>query len=191
VTAVNVSTPLVVEASGPRGRALLPVLVFVGVLVAGVSSLGAPLIPTIGTYYGVSFGTAQWSLTITVLVSAVISPVVGRFGDGPHRKLVLLLGLGVVVVGSALAAMPTTIFAILLVGRGLQGVGLALMPLAMGVARDHLPAERSRSALATLSVTTVIGVGLGYPITGVIADLAAIACKRPRGNRHLWLCGKR
>ncbi|WP_284293620.1 MFS transporter [Luteimicrobium album] len=159
-----------IEANVPHGRALVPVLVFVGVLVAVVSSLGAPLIPTIGTDYGVSFGTAQWSLTITVLVGAVISPVVGRFGDGPHRKRMLLVGLGVVVVGSALAALPTTIFTLLLIGRGLQGVGLALMPLAMGVARDHLPVERSRSALATLSVTTVVGVGLGYPITGVIAE---------------------
>jgi MFS family permease len=170
VTAASIRSPILVEADSPRGRALVPVLVFVGLLVAVVSSLGAPLIPTIGTDYGVSLGSAQWSLTITVLVGAVASPIVGRLGDGPHRRLVLLTALGVVVVGSVLAALPTTTFALLLAGRGMQGIGLALLPLAMSVARDHLPPDRARSALATLSVTTVIGVGLGYPITGVIAE---------------------
>jgi predicted MFS family arabinose efflux permease len=52
----------------------------------------------------------------------------------------------------------------------LQGCGLALLPLAMSVARDHLDPERAKSTLATLSVTAIVGVGLGYPLTGVIAE---------------------
>jgi predicted MFS family arabinose efflux permease len=74
------------------------------------------------------------------------------------------------VVGSVLAALPIATFALLIAGRAMQGVGLALLPLVMGVARDHLAPERSRSTLATLSVTAVVGVGLGYPLTGLIAE---------------------
>lgn len=73
------------------------------------------------------------------------------------------------MVGCALAALPG-IFAALLAGRGLQGIGLGLMPLAMTVARDHLAAERSHSAVAVLSITASAGVGLGYPLTGLLAD---------------------
>ena len=61
-------------------------------------------------------------------------------------------------------------FAELLIGRGLQGVGLGILPVAMAIARRHLPAEKARRTIATLSVTTAIGVGLGYPVTGLIAQ---------------------
>ena len=162
--------PIQVDRSTWRGRALVPVLVFVGLLIAIVASLGAPLVPTIARDYGVSLGTAQWSQTVTLLVGAITSPALGRLGDGPRRLRVLLCALGVLVVGSLLAALPSGVFAVLITGRALQGVGLALLPLAMGVARDHLEPERARSTLATLSVTAVIGVGLGFPLTGVIEE---------------------
>jgi predicted MFS family arabinose efflux permease len=170
VPPATATVPTVVDRGTWRGRALVPVLVYVGMLVAVVSSLGSPLVPTIAQDYGVSLGSAQWSLTLTLLVGAVVSPVVGRLGDGPRRLQVLVGSLGILTVGSVLAALPGLGFAFLLVGRGMQGVGLALLPLAMSVARDHLDPARSRSTLAVLSVTAVVGVGLGYPITGVIAE---------------------
>lgn len=150
-------------------RALVPVLVFLGMVVAVVSSLGAPLVPTIAAANGVSLASAQWSLTITLLVGAVATPAMGRLGDGPHRRTVMLAALAVVVVGSLLAALPLG-FGALVTGRALQGVGLGLTPLAMATARDALPAERVRSTVALLSITTVAGVGLGYPITGLVAE---------------------
>ena len=55
-------------------------------------------------------------------------------------------------------------------GRALQGLGLAILPLTMASARDHLPAVRSRPVIAMLSITGAAGVGLGYPITGLIAE---------------------
>jgi predicted MFS family arabinose efflux permease len=146
------------------------VLAYTGLLISLVSSLGAPLVPTIGADYGVSLSTAQWSLTVTLLVGAIAAPVIGRLGDGPQRLRVLLTALGILVAGGVLAALPGTTFALLIVGRAMQGVGLALLPLLMGIARDHLPPERSRGALATLSVTAVVGLGLGYPFTGLVAE---------------------
>lgn len=151
-----------------RQRALVPVLVFLGMVVAVVSSLGAPLVPTLAASEHVSLTTAQWSLTIALLAGAVATPVMGKLADGPRRREVVLVVLASVVVGSVLAALPLA-FGWLVVGRALQGVGLGLTSLAIAVARDHVPAERARSAVALLSVTTVAGVGLGYPLTGVIA----------------------
>ncbi len=152
-----------------RDRALVPVLVFLGMVVAVVSSLGAPLVPTIAAADGVSLAAAQWSLTITFLVGAVATPTMGRLADGPHRRAVVLVALGVVALGGVLAALPLG-FTALLVGRALQGVGLGLTSLAIAVARDHVTGERGRSTLALLSVTTVAGVGLGYPVTGLVAQ---------------------
>ncbi|MDO7869634.1 MFS transporter [Nocardioides jiangxiensis] len=159
-----------VDESTWQGRALVPALVYIGLLIAMISSLGAPLVPTIAGDYGVSLGTAQWTLTVALLVGAVSVPMVGRLADGPRRLHILVAVLAAMTVGSMLAGLPTDVFALLLLGRALQGVGLSLLPLVMGIARDHLSPARARSTMATLSVTTVVGVGLGYPITGAIAD---------------------
>ena len=107
-----------------RHRFLVPVLVYVGLVAAAVGSLGAPLVPTIADAYGVSLTSAQWSLTITLLVGALVVPVMGRLGDGPARRRVMLGGVGVVIVGCVLAALPLG-FVGLLIGRGLQGVDRA------------------------------------------------------------------
>jgi MFS family permease len=155
--------------SALRERALVPVLVFLGMVVAVISSLGSPLVPTIASVDHVSLSDAQWSLTITLLVGAVATPTMGRLGDGPHRRRVIIGAITVVLLGSVLAALPLG-FAFLIVGRGLQGLGLGLTSLAIATARDALPAERSRPAVALLSITTVAGVGLGYPLTGLIAE---------------------
>jgi predicted MFS family arabinose efflux permease len=150
-------------------RLLVPALVFIGIVVAFGGSLGAPLVPLVAHVDHVSVDSAQWSLTITFLISAVATPVMGRLGDGPHRREVILGGLAIVAAGGVLAALPLG-FAPLLVGRAMQGVGLGLTPMTLALARDMLPPDKARPALAVLSITTVAGVGVGYPVTAVIAE---------------------
>ena len=147
----------------------MPALVYLGMVVAVVSSLGAPLVPTIAADTGVSLADAQWSLTISLLMGAVATPTMGRLGDGRHRRAVVLGALVVVIVGCVLAALPLP-YAVLLVGRGMMGVGLGLTPLAMATARDALVGERATRTVAMLSITAVAGIGLGYPLTGVVAE---------------------
>ncbi|MGW4486443.1 MFS transporter [Amycolatopsis sp. NPDC004368] len=154
-------------------RGLVPTLIFLGLVVAVISSLGAPLIPAVARVHGVSLGDAQWSLTVTLVVGAMVTPVMGRLGDGPARRGVMLAALGLVVAGCVLAALPAG-FPALLVGRGLQGAGLGLTPLAIATAREALEPARARSAMAILSITTVAGVGLGYPVTGLVTELGGL-----------------
>ena len=160
---------MMTSAADPNPRLLVPVLVYLGMVVAVVSSLGAPLVPTIARETHVSLADAQWSLTITMLVGAVATPTMGRLGDGRHRRPVVLGALALVAAGAVLAALPLA-FGFLLAGRALMGIGLGLTPLAMATARDVLRGERSHRTVALLSITTVAGVGLGYPLTGVIAE---------------------
>ncbi|MFN2537128.1 MAG: MFS transporter [Mycobacteriales bacterium] len=150
-------------------RRLVPVLVYVGMVSSVVSSLGAPLVPTIARDTHVSLASAQWSLTISLLVGAVATPTLGRLGDGRHRRPAVLGALAAVAVGCVLAAVPGP-FSLLLVGRGLMGMGLSLIPLTMVVARDALDGEHRTRIVGVLSVTAVAGIGLGYPLTGVIAE---------------------
>ncbi len=145
----------------------MPVLLYVGVLVAIVGSLGAPLVPTVSEEYHISLATAQWSLTAALLVGAVSSPVIGRLGDTPRRRPALLILLGLMTLGGALGTIPGS-FGIFMIARACQGFGLAQLPLVMSVARDHLPPVRARRAIANLSVTAAVGVGFGYPLIGLV-----------------------
>lgn len=152
-----------------RQRALVPTLVFVAALVAVVSSLGAPLIPTIARSAHVPLSTAQWLLTAALLTGALATPVMGRLADGPRQHHVILVALVVVLAGCVLAALSDS-FLVVVAGRALQGVGLGLLPVTMAMARRHLPVDQASRAIATLSITTAVGAGLGYPLTGLIAQ---------------------
>ncbi len=154
---------------------LMPwVLLFVVMVTGIVSSLGAPLIPSISDDLGVSLSAAQWSLTVTLLVGVVSSPVMGRLGDGPRRRETLLGGLAVVTVGCVVSALAPSL-AVLVAGRAMQGVGLGLVPLGMATARDEVPPEQVGSTIGLLSVGGAAGVGAGYPISGLLAGISLSA----------------
>ncbi len=169
-TAVRADNGAGTDGPSWRLRATVPTLVTVAALVAIVSSLGAPLIPTIARSDGVSLSTAEWLLTAALMTGALATPVMGRLADGPMKRRVIEVALCVVLVGCVVSAVSTT-FLVMVVGRGLQGVGLGLLPVTMSIARSRLPAEQAGRSIATLSVTAAVGAGLGYPLTGVIAQV--------------------
>lgn len=152
---------------------LVPSLLFIALVVAVVGSLGAPLITSVAITFHVALASAQWTLTITLFSGAIATPLLGRLGAGPHRRGTILGTLAVVVTGSALTVLPLP-FAWLLVGRCAQGVGLGLTALMMGVARDHLPEGRGASTIALVSVASTIGIGIGYPLAGLLTELGGV-----------------
>lgn len=157
-----------------RYRILLFTLGLLTTITAIVSSLGAPLIPSIADDFDIPITQAQWALTATLLTAAVATPIIGRLGAGPLRRPTILTGLVVVTLGSVLSAVHFG-FALMVIGRTLQGVGLALVPLALAVAREVLPAERLSSAVSMLSVMVVAGAGLGYPLTATVAQYLGVS----------------
>ncbi|WBT09489.1 MFS transporter [Corynebacterium sp. SCR221107] len=74
--------------------------------------------------------------------------------------------MGLVFVSSVIAPLGgiTTV----IVSRGLQGMGTALIPIAMAQMRHSLPHRRLPGALALLSAMLGIGGGLGIPVGGVL-----------------------
>jgi predicted MFS family arabinose efflux permease len=158
--------------AGTRPGVLVATLVFVALVVAAVGSLGAPLITSVARTYRVSLAAAQWTLTITLLTGAVAIPLLGRLGDGPRRRATAVGTLAVVVAGSLATVVPGP-FWVLLAGRAAQGVGLGLTALMMATAREHL-AERAGRTIALLAVASTAGIGVGYPLAGLLAEVAGV-----------------
>jgi MFS family permease len=152
----------------PRSdESLISVLVAVVAITGIISSLGAPLIPSVARTMHVSLDDAQWSLTVALLMACVASPIMGRLSDGPHRRPTILAGLTIVLVGSVVAGLAHSL-EVLVAGRALQGVGMGLAPVSMAAAKDHLSPRRSPGVIAILSVSGAAAVGAGYPISGLI-----------------------
>ena len=161
-----------IQESAPR-RFLFTALVLLTTVTAVTGSLGAPLVPGIAHDFGVSLSSAQWSLTCTLLAGAAATPVIGRMSAGRHRRRAVFIGLGGATLGGLLCALPLG-FAAFLSGRTLQGLGYGLTPVAIAIAREALPQHRRASAIAILSVATVAGAGMGYPVAAAMADLWGI-----------------
>jgi predicted MFS family arabinose efflux permease len=157
------------QGGGEASGLLVPVLMGVTMVTGIISSLGAPLIPSVARSLHITLDSAQWSLTVALLSGAISAPVLGRLGDGLHRRPTILGGLAIVFAGSIIAGLAHSL-PVLVVGRTMQGVGLGIAPATMAAARDHLPRERSTAVIGLLSVAGAAAVGAGYPISGLIAS---------------------
>lgn len=155
-----------------RTRWLVAAPLFIALVAAAIGSLGAPLITAVAETYDVSLSTAQWTLTITLLTGAVTTPVAGRLGTEGRRRPVALGMLVLVTVGSVATVVPAP-FAVLLAGRALQGTGLGLVALLMAIVRRHL-GDRAPATIAMLSVASTAGIGVGYPLSGLLAQAGGI-----------------
>jgi len=113
--------------------------------------------------------TAGWLVTMHSLIGSGTCIVVGRFGDMRGRKGVILTLMALAGAGSVMSAV-TTDYAVVLVGRALQGFSIGVMPLAMSVLRDSLPRERVPVAIGLMTTAQGMGVAIGLVLGGWIID---------------------
>nr|WP_120492025.1 MFS transporter [Corynebacterium lactis] len=146
--------------------ALIAVAAFSCLVVTLLQSLVVPAIPRFPSILGASATTVSWLVTSTLLTGAIATPVIGRLGDLLPRRRMMIITMTLVLVGSIIA--PLGGIATVIIGRALQGMGTALIPVAMAEMRYSLPGHRIGGALALLSAMLGIGGGLGIPLGGLI-----------------------
>lgn len=118
------------------------------------------------------FGDATlvgWIITIYMLVSACLTPLIARLGDLYGRRMMMTIVLCVVTVGSVISAVSPTIEG-LLIGRGLQGVAGSILPLCFGLLREHTDSRKQTLGSGVIAATASIATGVGVLVGGLIAD---------------------
>jgi MFS family permease len=141
-----------------------------GALTAALAqTLVIPVLPTLAEDLGTTTGNVQWLLTATLLVAAASVPVLGRFADMFGRRLILLVALGGLTVGSLIDAL-TSNFGVMLAGRAIAGISAAAIPLGISLLATVLPPHQRGSATALISAMLGIGGALGLPLAGLIGD---------------------
>lgn len=137
-------------------------------VVALQQTLVVPLLPEFATTLGVSEATASWLVTSTLLAGVVATPLIGRLADMFGKRAMMHVCLGVMIVGCVIAVTSSS-FLFLVVGRAMQGISIALLPVGISVMRDVLPPEKLSGAVALMSATLGIGGMVGMPMAGVLS----------------------
>lgn len=149
-----------------RARILVPALCFITATIAVMQTVVVPIVGTIRDQLGVSTTAVSWVLTANLLAAAVTTPVLGRLADLRGKRMVLVAILGMVLTGSLLCAL-THSFALLVVGRVLQGAAFALFPVGIAVLRAEVAPARLVGAMGLLSGTMGAGGAIGMVLTGL------------------------
>ncbi|MEU5028179.1 MFS transporter [Streptomyces milbemycinicus] len=153
----------------PRPNAVVAVLALSGIVVSLMQTLVIPIVPELPKYLDASPSDATWAVTATLLAAAVATPVVGRLGDMLGKRRLLLVSLVLLVSGSVVCALSESLVP-MIVGRTLQGLAAAVVPLGISIMRDELPPERLAGSTALMSASLGVGGALGLPAAALIAD---------------------
>ncbi|MCX4912418.1 MFS transporter [Streptomyces sp. NBC_00687] len=161
------------DAPQPTARAsgVIATLAFAGTVAAIMQTLVTPLIAELPQILHTTPANSAWVITVTLLVAAVCVPVSGRLGDLLGKRRMLLACSVPLVVGSVVCALSSSVTP-MIVGRGLQGMGMGMVPLGIALLRDVVPAEKLSSSIALVSASMGIGGGLGLPISAAVAQYA-------------------
>lgn len=151
---------------------IIAVLVAVEIISAFETSMVYAAIPTFIVEFNSDAATVGWAVTAFLLVASASAAICGRLGDMYGRERVLIVLLCAAAVGSVISAVGDSIGSII-VGRAIQGVAGAILPLCIGLAREHLPAAKVPVAVAVISGSAVAAGSASLLVAGVMLDHAS------------------
>jgi EmrB/QacA subfamily drug resistance transporter len=147
----------------------LAVLALGGLSYAMLSSLVVPALPTMQHELHTTETGITWLLTGYLLAASVGTAIIGRLGDMYGKERLLLATLLVLVFGTLLAALTSSL-PVLIAARVIQGVAGGIFPLAFGIVRDEFPPEKVAGGIGLLSAILGTGGGVGIVLSGLIVE---------------------
>lgn len=134
-----------------------------------MQSLVFPVLPAIQEGLGASQQATSWVVTAFLLSAAVFTPLMGRLGDLWGKRLMLVVSLSAIAVGCVGAAVTDNVV-VMIAARAVQGVGGGVMPLAFGLAREHMPPRRVAPTIGMLASVGGVGSAVGLVVSGGIVE---------------------
>jgi EmrB/QacA subfamily drug resistance transporter len=155
-----------------RNRVLM--VLFLGVLMGALDiAIVAPALPSIQKFFGIGDRILTWTFTIYVLFNLIGTPLMAKLSDTFGRRSIYTLDVTLFALGSLIVALsPQNLFAILLIGRALQGFGAGgIFPVASAVIGDTFPPEKRGSALGLIGAVFGLAFLVGPILGGIILTI--------------------
>ena len=156
-----------------RSRAVLVILAATALMVMYVETMIIPGLTRFQTFYdNAPLSSVTWILSAYLLVGVAFTPIAGKLGDIYGKKKVLVGILAVYFVAVSFAGFspnigdaigmsrPNELY--LLIGiRAVQGVGMAMFPLAFAMIGEEFPPERVAGAQGIVAAMFAAGSSIG------------------------------
>jgi MFS family permease len=167
--AMVISTVAASDASNRKSAWAALAALSLSMALSSLSASSATIaLPALATAFAAPFQHVQWVVIAYLLAVTAAIVSVGRLGDIVGRRRLLLAGLGVFTVASALCAVAPTL-PLLVAARIGQGLGAAvMMALTIALIGETVPKERTGSAMGLLGAMSAVGTGLGPSLGGVL-----------------------
>ena len=152
----------------PAARGVL-VALSLGMLLPSLSaSIANVALPSLAQAFAAPFASVQWVVIAYLLTITALVVSAGRLGDLIGRRRLLLVGLAVFALGSALGGAASGLWP-LVAARVVQGVGAAIMmALTLALVSEVVPQGRAGSAMGVLGTVSAVGTALGPALGGLL-----------------------
>lgn len=154
-----------------------PLFLFILVVLTALGPMSMqiylPALPAIRNDFAVTGAAAQATLSVSMLAVALSTLVYGPLSDRFGRRPVVIIGLVIFLIGSAMCAVAPDIWT-LVVGRALQGAGGASgMVLGRAIVRDVYSRQRSAAVIAYLTTAMAAAPMAAPAIGGVLTQFVS------------------
>ncbi|HXU94896.1 MAG TPA: MFS transporter, partial [Candidatus Nitrosotalea sp.] len=148
------------QTPNKSGWKILIILSCLGMIVMFDETMILPAIPDFVRNFGISYSTSSWLLSAYIIAAAVMTPIAGRLSDIYGQKKMLLIVMAIYTVGVLLGRFATNI-EFMLFARALQGVGMAMFPIAFGIIRESFPEKKFAIGQTIFGATFPAGAIIG------------------------------
>jgi MFS family permease len=158
---------MVIPSERDRNQILL--VLFLGVLMAALDiAIVGPALPALKVAFATDDQALTWVFTLYMVVNLIGTPIIAQLSDRFGRRSLYLASVSLFALGSLLVALAPS-FAILLLGRAIQGIGAGgIFPVASAVIGDTFPAEKRGAALGLIGAVFGIAFLIGPILGGVL-----------------------
>jgi MFS family permease len=146
---------------------ILVILSCLATMVMYAETMLIPAIPDLIKDFHVSYSMSSWILTAYLITGAVMTPIAGKLSDIFGKKRILLIIMIIYAIGVSIAGFATNIY-FLLFARAIQGIGMAMFPIAFSIVRDNFPREKLSIGQGVISSMFASGAVIGLSVGGAI-----------------------
>jgi MFS family permease len=146
---------------------ILVILSCLATMVMYAETMLIPAIPDLIKDFHVSYSMSSWILTAYLITGAVMTPIAGKLSDIYGKKRILLITMIIYAIGVSIAGFAMNIY-FLVIARAIQGIGIAMFPIAFSIVRDNFPREKLSIGQGVISSMFASGAVIGLSVGGVI-----------------------